>query len=279
MFRCAASRLRDCPDTTEPGWVHLDWRRLRGNHVIFSKSLKPLNRLILLWVCLQSPAWANPYLDQVERAEPNAEELERAREQIQYPAPAALPEPLAVPPFHQRSEPAPRPATLCRSCHRDAPHRDDSVLRSFLNMHTRYIACETCHWLPAQRSPEYRQVDRLEPSGELPEPLIAPWIGDVPVLTAADHPRARPLMALWQGGGEEEQARLQVRLHQPLEREGPGCGRCHGGEPSLLDPTALGFDQERTRALRLNPVVRFLERTRGEPGQPTRRIHLRELLE
>lgn len=235
--------------------------------------------VILLCSCLQGPLLANPYLDQVQEIEPVPEELERARDQLRKPPTEALPEPLPVPPFHRRPQPAATPATLCRSCHRDPPHREDALRRTFLNMHTRYIACESCHWRPTRPIPEFRMLEELAPDTTLSEPLIAPWIGDGPVVTAADHPLARKMETLWREGSEEERTRLKARLHQPLDREGPGCGRCHGDQQPLLDTTALDFDEERAQALRLNPVARFLERTSVEAGESIPRIHLRELLE
>lgn len=39
-------------------------------------------------------------------------------------------------------------ASICVSCHGNVPHDKSREIRSFLNMHTFYLACETCHSLP-----------------------------------------------------------------------------------------------------------------------------------
>ncbi len=230
-------------------------------------------RILLPWLLLAQAAAANPYLAQVQTAVPMEKEIERAREQVSEPRTGALSESLLTPPFHKRSSPHQATASLCRGCHRDAPHHGDPARRAFLNMHSRHMACETCHWRPEGLVIEYRY------DGARPQSLIVPWAGGERVFTVAGHPVARQILEAWESSDAKARAELKARLHHPLSREGPGCGRCHGDQDALMDPQSLGYDEERTRALRLNPIARFLERIGGDAETPPRRIHLRDLLE
>jgi len=46
-------------------------------------------------------------------------------------------------------------ASICVRCHGNAPHNKSKEVRSFLNMHAFYVACETCHIRPEQGSPSW----------------------------------------------------------------------------------------------------------------------------
>lgn len=51
--------------------------------------------------------------------------------------------------FHKtKSAAVPDSQNLCISCHGDIPHFKDKKIRSFLNMHAFFMACETCHIRP-----------------------------------------------------------------------------------------------------------------------------------
>ncbi|WP_456377529.1 hypothetical protein [Thiolapillus sp.] len=229
----------------------------------------------LAWI---SAAVANPLTMEMDQAQPDAKELQQAREQLQQPLPQPVAEPLFVPPFHKRmDEPSP-PATLCRSCHQQAPHRNDPRKRAFLNMHGRHIACETCHWLPEGKKLDYGWVKVL--GSDHPDGMIAPSFEGEPVLIRETDSWARKLKQEWEQADDALKAEIKARLHYPLQAKGPGCGACHDDEASLLDFRALGYKPERARELELDPTARFIERT--EPvsaDEPVRRIHIRDLLE
>ncbi len=46
-------------------------------------------------------------------------------------------------------------ASICVRCHGNVPHDKSRELRSFLNMHAFYIACETCHVPPSPEEAEW----------------------------------------------------------------------------------------------------------------------------
>ena len=53
-------------------------------------------------------------------------------------------------------------ASPCIRCHGTVPHDKSKEVRSFLNMHAFYLACETCHVLPKKGDPkwQFRWLDK-----------------------------------------------------------------------------------------------------------------------
>ncbi|MDH5444029.1 MAG: hypothetical protein OEY52_00645 [Gammaproteobacteria bacterium] len=46
--------------------------------------------------------------------------------------------------------------STCVRCHGNVPHDESKEIRSFLNMHTFYLACETCHSQPAKGDKQWK---------------------------------------------------------------------------------------------------------------------------
>ncbi|BAO45680.1 hypothetical protein [Thiolapillus brandeum] len=221
---------------------------------------------------------ANPYTEGVDSARVDDEALQQARKQLDHPPAEPRKAPLFVPPFHQRSAEIEAPAVLCLQCHDRAPHRRNPRKRAFLNMHGRWIACETCHWQPEGMSLDYGRV--RVPGVPVAEGLIAPLVDGKPVVTLAEEPWVRRLARDWEQADKAARVNIKARLHQPLEEKGPDCIACHDGKDSLLDWKALGYERGRVKELRDNPIARFLQRTEPEsPDDPVVRIQLRDLLE
>jgi len=237
-----------------------------------------LRILVLFSWLISAVLSANPFTDEVDKAQPDAVELEQAQKQIEQPLPEEITEPLFVPSFHQYADKPGLPATLCLSCHSDAVHRKSPRKRAFLNMHARIIACETCHWKPEEKTLEYRWK-KVEGSGH-DKGMIIPWLGKKPVITMKNEPWAHKLKQDWDKASDAEKVKIKARLHHPLKQTGPGCGACHRHEDNLLNMQALDYQPGRVRELELNPTARFIERTEPQSeDEPVQRLHLRDLLE
>ena len=250
----------------------------------------------LLMVVSGLPA-APLYLERVEQAEPDAGAVAEAREQIEDHQEVTVIEELPLPPFHRRRPiPSTRKQPFCLRCHPPLPHRRDERARTFLNMHSRFVSCETCHMRPDGVKLAYRWLaydgrdagSPLQPGtavlreGEeerkgsiVPRQgaHIAPFHAGEVALILGDHPFAEGVMERWENGSVAERALLKARLHAPLEKEGPECGACHGERP-MLDFGALGATPEQRRLLRQNAIVRFFERFDDE----NERLRIDELL-
>jgi len=235
-------------------------------------------RFLMLYFLATPVALANPLMLEMDQARPDAGELQRAKEQLEQPPVRAIVTPLFVPPFHKRENAPALPASFCRGCHQQNPHRSNVRKRAFLNMHSRYIACETCHWRPEGKQLEYAWTK--VPGSSRAEGIITPSLKGEPVMIMENTPWARTLKRQWEEADDAGKVEIKAKLHQPLKEKGPGCGACHGNEETLLDYEVLGYKPQQARKLERNPTARFIERTEPQSAdEPIRRIHIRDLLE
>ena len=139
-----------------------------------------------------------------------------------------------------------------------------------MNMHTQYIACETCHFRPESQQLSYqwqntedisivpaepslfRQV--LEPKkddrgGELKEGArsqntlvkITPYYQQVFVGLRKTDAFAKETKAIWQQKGiTAEKVARRALIHAPLSEKGPKCDACHNDKETLFDVSKLG---------------------------------------
>ena len=223
------------------------------------------------------------YPQMVRDSEPDVKSIEAALEQLKDHQKIEIIDDLSVAPFHRRvTEKESEKQPICRSCHSHLPHTKSERSRTFLNMHSRFIACESCHLQPEKRVFEYRWVAYSEPrmgeeidatasvhtladreiSSIVPRPgaRIVPFYDDKPAYTFSDHPFVVDLEQRWDDAPLEEKARLKVQLHQPLNGEGRKCRACHTDKDSILDLQQLGANERQQRAITHNVVTRFFER-------------------
>lgn len=116
-----------------------------------------LRFVVLLLLCMGN-AHAEPLYPQlVEKAVVSDKALQEAGKQVREHKKIKVLDALSVMPFHKRDkqqETVKQP--LCLACHLSLPHRKNERSRTFMNMHSRYIACETCHLRPKDIPLEYR---------------------------------------------------------------------------------------------------------------------------
>jgi hypothetical protein len=256
--------------------------------------------VVVLLLCAGN-AHAEPlYLQLIKKATISDKDLHEASKQVREHKKVKVLDSLSVVPFHKRAkqqETAKQP--LCLLCHMALPHRKNERSRTFMNMHSRTIACETCHLRPKDIPLEYRWLayDGPEAGRELPPrstvveheheqsndnskkrrkgkikkvPLapqpgarIAPFFNDELVLLFKDDAFARQVERKWELT-EDERGELKALLHAPLEKEGPACQHCHGKENPLLNIEALGATERQVKALQQNTITRFFARFKKE---------------
>ncbi len=215
------------------------------------------------------------YVEQVKDSSPDEKALEKAYEQIKEYKEVIVKENIFVPPFHQQ-----KPASLtdkkelCNNCHLLSPHRENERKRSFLNMHSRYISCLTCHFRPQDVSLEYRWLNFNGPGNQHKAERIAPFYKGEAVPVFNDHEMMKKIAADWQDKFLLEKSKIKARLHVPLSEEGPDCLQCHDDEKNMLDLPALGFSEKETGKLQQHSIPRFFKRFSKE-GQ---RLRMTDLL-
>ncbi len=233
--------------------------------------------------CWLAAAAAEPlYWQAVEQVRPDAETLAKAREKVEKHKDIVIRDDIdaKLPPFHRRPEKkVTKGETFCQICHLPLPHSKTLRTRSFLNMHSRFIACATCHFRPKDRHLDYRWLDyrtgkvipasaeRFRTGKDIDNSIpidgwvkIAPFWGDEPVVPLPGDETARRIDREWREGDLESRARLQARLHLPLEEKGPECGACHQEEKPLLDLEALGAPRRQAALIYRHVIPQFFGR-------------------
>jgi cytochrome b subunit of formate dehydrogenase len=163
--------------------------------------------------------------------------------------------------------------TECNVCHAALPHVEDRKDRAYLNLHSRFMTCESCH---ADRSRidagQYRWVDlRKEKKGEpdtpfhlLSEPknigednyssYIALVLAGNPLFDDRTSPRALEFENSPVVMNQSRMNELKDRFHDRINGNAENalsCGDCHTKEgEGVVDFKKLGFDEDRIRELR-----------------------------
>ncbi len=159
------------------------------------------------------------YFSLIEQATISDEILAKTQQQLEKYQPVKIKE-ITLPPFHKRGEQISKESTFCTFCHLPLPHQNNVRVRTFLNMHTRYIACETCHfeakglnyrWLPEKFSNETMAK-------------ITPFYQGKPILS--NHALFQEIKIQWKNLPLLEQAKLKAKIHHPLTEV--TCKQCHG---------------------------------------------------
>lgn len=249
--------------------------------------------MILVLFSVPLVAAESPYLSLGGESSPDVGALREAGKQIDHYCELKISEVPGISPFHKRNPGAEtHRQPLCQACHAALPHRESLRKRSFLNMHTRYVACETCHFQPQGVSFEYRWLDygaldcckmtvAEATDGEampslIPHPAarIAPFFQGRPALLFKDDLVAEAIRETWKEGGREEKARLKVRLHVSLKKDGRRCTDCHRRKQTMLDWQALDASDRQVRAIEDNAIARFFSRYKDKD----QRLRMTELL-
>lgn len=262
--------------------------------------MKRSNLLLFFPLLLSMPGFALPvcaeplYVQLVKSAEPDAEQLKKAETQIRERKEITLAENLFVSPFHKHKRPEQNSkAPVCQHCHLDLPHRKNIQQRSFLNMHTRYIACETCHFKPEAYAlsyqwqtyslssnedieiPKNRKQTLKKLSEEYPGKRITPYYKGKPVTIFSDHPYAENIKSQWKIKTNSEKAYLKAQLHHFLKKKGPACADCHTKESPFIDLKKLGAEQQQIHHFLTNPIPNFFSRFKSDEE----RLRITDLLQ
>jgi len=222
--------------------------------------------------------------------------------------------PLDVAPFHFRAEKNIKQKTLnnsgfCLSCHYRQAHTKSIKLRSFLNMHTKSIACQTCHLVSDKYQLNYQwqtatgqlvtQIDFADKKDH----LLVPTYQNKSIMPSKSSAFAKDLIAKWQqtekAVNKKQQALLWQTIHQPLSiqlmkpqssssrsltsssliskrqsNQQTSCTSCHQQTNPIINLIALGADEPRQQRFEQNIIARFFERHHKEDDK----INLLELL-
>ncbi|MFI3136940.1 MAG: multiheme c-type cytochrome [Methylococcaceae bacterium] len=222
-----------------------------------------LGLMLLNGVTQMAQADAVPYLlAQIQQAKPDAAAIEKAKKQVADLKEITL-QKITLVPFHLRKKnPLNDSEVYCTECHLAVPHQKKLRSRAFLNMHTDYVACETCHFRPETVNLSYGWYDykkgkliagsaALFHSGRKKDDTaavgkdgvssvdvmqerdghlkIVPLLDQQAVIAGRSHPVAKALYQEWKAADVTQKGVLKAKLHQPLKTKGPDCKACHTG--------------------------------------------------
>lgn len=159
-----------------------------------------------------------------------------------------------------------RPA--CSICHTNLPHNKTKKIRSMLNMHTGYLACETCHLKENEaQSVVYQWYSPVEenPQGPFFGTAYDPQTGELEmaqdhfsqitplyrkdgrltaILHQQDAPMARDYVKIRDQLSPEQRKDQTKPFHVDVSEKSPECQVCHAAN-GKLDLKALGFSPQR----------------------------------
>lgn len=223
--------------------------------------------LALLFLMPYVQADTTPYLlEQIQRARPDATAIEKAQKQVSDLKEIKL-QKISLAPFHVREKnPINDSKVYCTECHGTLPHLKKLRSRSFLNMHTDYVACETCHFRPDNTTLHYGWYDYnqeqviagtsvLFHSGRKKEDKgkwvsrdghlkIIPLLNRQPVIATRNHPVAKVLYQQWKDADLTRKGMLKAQYHQPLQTKGPECSACHNDLQNVVKTVTQVDDKD-----------------------------------
>ncbi len=231
----------------------------------------------LLLCLIASSAQSVPlYLQQFNIEKIDNAELEKAHKQIKEHKDVKRKEALFVSPFHQQGQQDETDKeSFCNSCHQQAAHRLNKRKRSFLNMHSRYISCESCHFRPKNSQLEYRWFNFNEPDNKKEAKRITPFYNNEAVFILSDHQLSQQIKNTWKEKTSIDKAKLKLRIHRPLSKKGPDCVACHSSKNPMLDLKALEFSDKTIKELQQHVIPRFFSRFKKEEE----RLRMTDLLQ
>ncbi|MDH5394197.1 MAG: hypothetical protein OEY11_13505 [Gammaproteobacteria bacterium] len=183
-------------------------------------------------------------------------------------------------------------ASICVQCHGNVPHDQSKDIRSFLNMHTFYLACETCHSLPEKDSQawSFRWYDKE--TGEIannPKDLIKiedlyasketkrqyPVYGNYGAKIAPGYEQSGEIKFL-HGNNEmafterykteqelltpEKKSQMKRIIHRKVSKKPVQCKQCHQEKKPYVPFAELGYPPTRIRELTTVGAVGMIEK-------------------
>ncbi|MCK5878038.1 MAG: hypothetical protein KAG43_10410 [Candidatus Marithrix sp.] len=239
------------------------------------------NIIISLLILLINPASAdNLYFSYLEQTTIDTELLEKTEKKLQE---HQVIQPTEFPSFHQANQPVIKIERFCTLCHNELVHRKNVAVRSFLNAHSRFISCETCHFVPKNVPLTYRwlqndtSIENEKNSFLQPHPAthLSPFSQGMPVILLPKHPFFQKIKTTWKDLPNYEQIQLIAKIHAPLKEKGISCKSCHDAEQKMLELARIGASQKQQQAIEQNKIARLLDKAKDKPKKL---IHLIDLL-
>lgn len=186
----------------------------------------------------------------------------------------------------------PDKASICIRCHGNVPHDHSKEIRSFLNMHAFYLACETCHIQPEKNVPKwkFRWYDK-NTAKVTHNPKALAEIGES--YKTAENMRKYPMYGNYGAKiapgrmvngkfmflhnkkdmnfvnryiaeqnhlGQEQKSQMKRVIHKAVNKKPLMCDRCHQKKAPYISFAKLGYPPRRVNELTDTSVVGMIKK-------------------
>ena len=166
---------------------------------------------------------------------------------------------------------------LCISCHGDVPHDKSKEIRAFLNMHSDFLACETCH-IKIEKDSHKKYVWYSKESGKLKDIngiedylsnanyKLMPLKYEKDDFVRFDSEQLREFVQKFKKIlpelGPSRKSRGLKMIHKSTSEKPVSCGECHAKtlEESYLPLREVGYTNGRVAQILGNEVVGMVKK-------------------
>jgi len=232
------------------------------------------------------------YTQQLSNTLLTTEQIEDSKKKLAEHKELVLHEELKIASFHRRGQlKASLEHSSCTGCHLSPPHTKSERTRTFMNMHTQFIACETCHFRPKDKQLSYqwedtrdglvikgktklfRQVTSADENSKTRATAlhnfykITPFYQKESVVLRKEGAFNQETQQIGEKGTQEEKVHRRALIHAPLEEKGPECSACHDEKNDFLDLASLGASTYQQDKIYNNMIAQFFARYKDKDSR------------
>jgi hypothetical protein len=181
-------------------------------------------------------------------------------------------------------------ASTCINCHGNVPHKKSKEIRSFLNMHAYYTACQTCHIRPEDNADSFsfgwydiatgdRTVNpqalveiehKFAEENESYYPVYGNYAAKIAPGTYTDKVftfvkgTSKDIVDTYireeKGLSPQKRSQMVEFLHKGISKQPILCNDCHNSNTPYLPYAALGYPPRRIEELTNSSVVGMIDK-------------------
>ncbi|MEW6519347.1 MAG: cytochrome b/b6 domain-containing protein [Thermodesulfobacteriota bacterium] len=168
---------------------------------------------------------------------------------------------------------------FCVTCHGTLPHSKAPDIRSFLNMHSYFMACEVCHIREENVAGKFnyvwfdnmtdQRVDKIDGNNGVYGARLIPVLvsdtsggtSEIRRMDVAEDPNfIKSFLAQKDILTPEEQGKAKVIIHKSMAKKPVQCTECHSSKQPYIDLARVGYPSKRAESLYRTEVADMINR-------------------